>query len=167
MLVLKEINVDDIDKEYDAIKSIPKNENGFQNKYYNATRKQFEEEVIPKLINNSKGLDLPEGYVPCTYYFLWNDDEIVGLFKIRHFLNDYLKNGAGHIGYTILSKYRGNGYATAGLHLAIEKCKKIIPEDEIYLSVLKDNIASLKVQLNCGAYKVGETEKDYLTRIKI
>lgn len=109
MLVLKEINVDDIDKEYDAIKSIPKNENG----------------------------------------------------------NDSLKNGAGHIGYTILSKYRGNGYATAGLHLAIEKCKKIIPEDEIYLSVLKDNIASLKVQLNCGAYKVGETVNDYLTRIII
>ncbi len=45
--------------------------------------------------------------------------------------------------------------------------KKIILEDEIYLSVYKNNEASLKVQLKCGAYKVGETEEDYLMRIKI
>lgn len=35
------------------------------------------------------------------------------------------------------------------------------------LSVYKNNEASLKVQLKCGAYKVGETEEDYLMRIKI
>lgn len=92
---------------------------------------------------------------------------IVGLFKIRHFLNDFLRKGSGHIGYFILPQYRNKGYATQGLKLAIEKCKKIILEDEIYLSVYKNNEASLKVQLKCGAYKVGETEEDYLMRIKI
>lgn len=167
MLILKEINLNDIDKEYKAIKSIPENENGFENKYYNVTKEQFEKKIVPKLINNSKGIDLPDGYVPSTYYFLWDDDEIVGLFKIRHFLNDFLRNGSGHIGYTILAEHRNRGYATMGLKLAIEKCKKIIAEDEIYLSVLKDNNASLKVQLKCGAYKAGETETDYLMRIKI
>lgn len=64
--------------------------------------------------------------------------KIVGLFKIRHYLNDFLRKGAGHIGYGILPEYRGKGYAKKGLVLAIEKCKEIIKENEIYLSVHKD-----------------------------
>lgn len=53
------------------------------------------------------------------------------------------------------------------MKLAIDKCKEIIPEDEIFFSVHKDNPGSLKVQQNNGAYIVGETEEKYLTRIKI
>lgn len=167
MLYLKEANLEDWKKEYEAIKQMPQNENGFENKYYDKTEKEFKEQVIPELIEHSKGIGLPKGYVPDTYYFLWDDDKIVGLFKIRHYLNEFLANGPGHIGYSILSDFRGNGYATKGLKLAIDKCKKIICEDEIYLSVHKDNPISLKVQKNNGAYIVGETEKEYLTRIKI
>ena len=167
MVYLKKINLEDIEEEFRAIKQMPENENGFENKYYNVSREEFEKVVIPKLLRNSEGLDLPEGYVPDTYFFLWDDEKIVGLFKIRHDLNDFLKNGAGHIGYGILPDSRGKGYATLGLTLAIEKCKEIIPEDEIYLSVHKDNPSSLKVQEKCGAYIVGETEDEYLTRIKI
>ena len=167
MLSLKKINYDDIEEEYKAITLIPDMENGFENKYYNVSKDEFKNKIIPKLLKNSEGLDLEEGYVPDTYFFLWNDDEIVGLFKIRHYLNDFLRNGPGHIGYTILPKYRGKGYAKKGLLLAIEKCKEIIKEDEIYFSVHKDNPASLKVQIDCGAFITGETEEEFLTRIKI
>lgn len=167
MLYLKKINLEDVEEEYKAIKTIPEQENGFENKYYNTTKEEFVNKVIPKLLKNSEGLELPEGYVPDTYFFLWDDDKIVGLFKIRHYLNDFLRKGEGHIGYGILPEYRGKGYAKQGLLLAIEKCKEIIKEDEIYLSVYKNNIASLKVQLNCGAYIAGETDKEYLTRIKL
>ncbi len=41
-----------------------------------------------------------------------------------------------------------------------------IPEDEIYMSVHKDNPASLKVQLKNGAYIHHENDKEYYTRIK-
>ena len=133
MLYLKKINFDDAMEEYKAIKSIPAQENGFENKYYDVTKEEFVNEVIPMLLNNSKGLDLPDGYVPDTYFFLWDDDKIVGLFKIRHYLNDFLRKGPGHIGYGILPEYRGKGYAKKGLILAIEKCKEIIKEDEIYI----------------------------------
>lgn len=167
MIYLKEANIEDYKKEYEAIKQLPENENGFENKYYNVTEEEFRDIVIPELINHSNGIGLSEGYVPDTYYFLWNENEIVGLFKVRHYLNDFLMKGPGHVGYSILPKYRGMAYASQGLALAIEKCKEIIPEDEIYLSVNKDNIASLKVQEKNGAYIVDETEEDYLTRIKI
>ena len=167
MLYLKEANIEDWQKEYEAISQIPKDENGFENQYYDKTEEEFKEQVIPELINHSKGIDLQDGYVPDTYYFLWDDDKIVGLFKIRHYLNDFLANGPGHVGYSILPEFRRKGYATKGLKLAIDKCKEIIPEDEIYLSVYKDNLGSLKVQQNNGAYIVGETEDEYLTRIRI
>ena len=167
MLYLKKINFEDVEEEYKAIKSMPAQENGFENKYHDVTKEEFINEVIPKLLKNSEGLDLPDGYVPDTYFFLWDDDKIVGLFKIRHYLNDFLRKGAGHIGYGILPEYRGKGYAKKGLVLAIEKCKEIIKEDEIYLSVHKDNPASLRVQLGCGAFIVGETDEEYLTRIKL
>ena len=167
MLYLKELNYDHIDAEYNTIKTFLPDENGFENKYYNVSKEEFEKQVIPKLIKMSKGEELPEGYVPETYFFLWNDDEIVGLFKIRHYLNGALEKGAGHIGYGILPKYRGKGFAKQGLQLAIEKCKEIISEKEIYLSVHKDNPISLSVQKSCSAYIVGENEKEYLTRNKI
>ena len=167
MLYLKKINYKNIEEEYKAIKSIPAQENGFENKYHDVTKEEFANEVIPKLLKNSEGLDLPDGYVPDTYFFLWDDDKIVGLFKIRHYLNDFLRKGPGHIGYGILPEYRGKGYAKKGLILAIEKSREIIKEDELYLSVHKDNPASLRVQLSCGAYIVKETEQEYLTRIKL
>ena len=169
MLYLKAANLEDADEEYNAIIKFPRNENGFENKYSDVSKEEFVKTIIPELINRSNGIDLPDGHVPDTYFFLWGDNKIVGLFKIRHYLNDFLRKGAGHIGYGILPDYRGHGYATEGLKLAIEEAKKIIPEDEIYLSVHKDNPASLKVQQKCGAYIVGESEDgaEYLTRIKI
>lgn len=167
MLYLKKINFDDAEKEYSAVRSMPEKENGFENKYHNVTNDEFVNQVIPKLLKNSYGLELPDGYVPDTYFFLWDDNKIVGLFKIRHYLNDFLRKGAGHIGYGILPEYRGKGYAKQGLLLAIEKCKEIIKENEIYLSVHKNNPVSLRVQLDCGAFIVGETDEEYLTRIKL
>lgn len=41
-----------------------------------------------------------------------------------------------------------------------------LPEDEIYMSVHKDNPASLKVQLKNGAYIHHEDEKEFYTRVK-
>ncbi len=166
MLKLKKINLEDWEKEYDAMSLIPENENGFANEFYGVKKDEFRTKTIPTLLANSEGKGLKEGYVPDTYFFLWADEEIVGLFKIRHYLNDFLANGPGHIGFCVLSKYRGRGYATEGLKLAIGICKDLIKEDEIYMSVNKDNIASLKVQQNNGAYIVKETEDKYLTRIK-
>ena len=166
MLYLKEANFQDIEKEYGFITELPINENGFTNPDYGVSRIDFENIVLPRIINNSKGIDLPNGYVPSTEHFLWNDDIIVGLFRIRHKLNDFLRNGGGHIGYGIKKEYRGKGYASKGLSLIIEKAWYIIEEDEIYMSVRKDNIASLIVQKKNGAYIHHEDETHFYTRIK-
>lgn len=167
MIYIKKANMDDEEKEFQFIKNQPENENGFINEFYGVSKEAFSIHMLPRIINYSKGIDLPNGYVPETYYFLWDNEEIVGLFKLRHCLNNFLRNGAGHIGYGIGSKYRGKGYGSKGLSLIIEEAKQIIEEDEIYLSCNKDNVASLKVQMNNGAYLHHSDKQKNYTRIKI
>lgn len=154
-----------MEKEYLYLKDLPENETGFTNKYFGISREDFINTAFPTMIKHSEGIDLPEGYVPCTEFFLWDDDTIVGLFRIRHCLNEALRDGSGHIGYGIAKQFRKKGYATQGLALTIKKAWEIIQEDEIYMSVRKDNIASLKVQMNNGAYIHHEDSTHYFTRI--
>lgn len=59
MLYLKEINYDDIGKEYLFVRAIPFDENGFTNEWYGCTVKEFNE-VVRKRIAYSKGKELPE-----------------------------------------------------------------------------------------------------------
>lgn len=165
MLYLKGSNYDDIEKEYLFVRDIPFDENGFTNQWHGCTREEFDE-VVRKRIAYSKGEELPEGYVPESFFYLWKDDVIVGEFRIRHFLCDSLREGAGHIGYFIGKEYRGKGYATEGLRLTLELAREIVPEEEIYLRVNKDNSASLAVMLKNGGKIDHEGERKYYVRIR-
>lgn len=167
MLYLKQVNEKDIDQQYDFFACMPPNENGFINPYSGISRSVFAHEALPRLIRYSRGLDLPVGYVPETCFFLWEDHRIVGLFKVRHHLNAALRAGAGHIGFGIVSHRRGAGLATRGLAMAVDKASCLIRESEIYMSVYKNNPASLRVQQKNGAYIHHEDETHYYTRIPL
>jgi len=165
MLYLKEINYD-IEKEYLFVRDIPEDENGFTNVWHGISRERFEKEALKEMLDYQKGENLPEGYVPETFLFLWKDDEIVGQFRIRHYLCESLRVGAGHIGYFIKKEFRGRGYGKEGLKLVLQVARTIIPEDEIYLRVNKDNPASLRAMLSNGGYIKGEDENKYYVRIR-
>ena len=130
--------------------TFPENENGYMNNVYGYNYEQFLE-WIEKKRNWSLGKELPEGFVPDTTYVLVDEDVYVGVFNLRHCLNDFLREGPGHIGYCISEKYRGRGYATKGLKLTLEKAGQRSIH-EVYMSVNKDNPASLRVQMKNGAY---------------
>lgn len=165
MLYLREVNYD-IEKEYLFVRDIPEDENGFTNEWHGVSRENFENEALKEMIDYQKGENLPEGFVPETFLFLWNDDEIVGQFRIRHYLCESLRVGAGHIGYFIKKEFRGKGYGKEGLKLTLQVAKTIIPDDEIYLRVNKNNTASLKAMLGNGGYIKDEDESKYYVRIK-
>lgn len=163
---LKEVwqcNVEDI---YSLFQSFPKNENGFENQTKGMSLIEFKQwlQICKK---EAQGIGLEAWKVPQTIYVLFNDDQVaVGVFKLRHYLTETLKNGAGHIGFGIGAPYRRQGYATKGLKLCLEKAKEL-GIDEVYLSCYKYNIGSLNAQRNCGAYIHHEDEQEYYTRIPL
>lgn len=166
MLYLKEANLQDAKAEYAFVREIPADENGFTSKWHGCDWDTFMEKALPEMLDYAVGKNLPEGFVPETFYFLWNDDVLVGEFRIRHYLCDSLRTGAGHIGYYIGKEFRGKGYAKEGLRLTLLKAKEIVPEEEIYLRVNKNNPASLRVQLHNGGCIQGEDEDKYYVRIR-
>jgi len=108
----------------------------------------------------SKELNLPDGFVPATTYFVIRevDDRIVGMIDLRHHLNDYLKDRwMGHIGYAVRPGERRKGYATEMLRLALKEYKK----RGIYSVIVgcdEDNIGSKKIILKCGGKLVDRSE---------
>ena len=167
MLKLKEIDTLHVKEEYELFSTMPKDENGFENEYAGIGFEEFKTKAIPAMLEMAQGKNLPSGYVPATTYILWLDDMPVGVFKLRQYLNDFLRQGPGHLGYGIRKEYRGKGLAIQGLALAIKKARNIIPETELYLACHKDNPASLKVMQNNGGYLDHEDEKEYYVRIPL
>ncbi len=81
------------------------------------------------------------------------DDRILGMIDIRHYLNEYLKNYGGHIGYSIRPTERRKGYAKEMLKMALSKCREL----NIYrvlITCIERNIGSEKTILaNGGVYE--------------
>lgn len=161
MVYLKEANYEDIEKEWLFVRSMPKDENGLTNDWTDVSREVFEKEALPEMIRFSKGEGLPDGFVPETFLFLWDNDEIVGQFRIRHYLCESLRTGSGHIGYGIGKEFRGKGYATEGLRLTLEIARNIVFENEFYLRLEKDNKASLRVMEKNGG-RIVDTDDEHL-----
>ena len=107
MLYLKKLNAEDLEKEWQFVRDMPEDENGLTNSFHGVSREDFEHKAFPAMMNFMEGKNLPEGYVPETFLFLWKDDEIIGQFRIRHYLCESLRTGAGHIGYFIAKPFRG------------------------------------------------------------
>lgn len=166
MLELRKMNYEDIIEQWKYVTALPADENGLTNPYEDVSFEEYRDSVLPELMMHENPINMPEWFVPETYYYLWDDNVLVGEFRIRHGLTDALKTGAGHIGYSIKKEFRGKGYGTKGLKLTLDLARQIVPEDEIYLRVLKSNIASYKAISNNGAYIAGEDEEHYLMRVK-
>ena len=166
MLELRKMNYDDVVEQWKYVTALPTDENGLTNPYEGVTFEEYRDAILPELMMHEEPVNMPEWFVPETYYYLWDDNVLVGEFRIRHYLTDALKTGAGHIGYSIKKEFRGKGYGTKGLGLTLDLARQIVPEDEIYLRVLKSNTPSFKAISNNGAYVVSEDEEHYLMRVK-
>ena len=97
MIYLKEANFEDTEKEWRFISAMPEDENGLTNQWPDVSREDFKKTALPEIINHSKGIDMPDWMVAETFLFLWDDDTIVGLFRLRQYLNDALREGSIYI----------------------------------------------------------------------
>lgn len=104
-------------------------------------------DFLERTKNNVEGRN-PKHPGHSTLYFIIDDNEkIVWATHIRHELSDELKFDGGNIGYGIRPSERRKWYATAGLKLALEKCKELWLE-KVLLTCGKNNIGSAKAMIN-------------------
>ena len=110
------------------------------------------EDWLEELKKRSSEATVPEGLVPSSTYLgvREKDNYIVGMIDIRHYLNDFLKQFGGNIGYSVRKSERNKGYAKQMLKLALEKCKDLKMK-KVLITCDEDNIASEKVILSAGA----------------
>lgn len=98
------------------------------------------DEYLRELHNHSKGIDVPRDWVATSTFWLIDNDEVVGVLRVRHQEIEC----AGHIGYDISPCYRNKGYGTEILKLALEKAVEIGIKEAI-VTCSMENTASRKI----------------------
>ncbi|MEX1220540.1 MAG: GNAT family N-acetyltransferase [Idiomarina sp.] len=106
--------------------------------------------ALLKRINNfSKGVDIPDGFVQSSTYWLVEEHEIIGCTNIRHYLNEQIEHCGGHIGLGIRPSYRGNGLGHQLLKLSIDKARSYGVKT-IHIHCHTHNTASSRMIESCG-----------------
>ncbi|ROV57798.1 GNAT family N-acetyltransferase [Vibrio ponticus] len=110
---------------------------------------------VTRLKQESLGINLRSGYVPCSHFWLVNRcDEVIGVIRIRHNIDSaFLAQEAGHIGYDICPSKRGQGYGQKMLSLALSEVAKLGIKKAL-VTANKQNQASRRViEVNGGQFE--------------
>ena len=101
------------------------------------------------------------GLVPQTVYWMLNSNGlVVGMVRVRHYLNDKLRVHGGHIGFFVRRDQRGKGYAKEALRLALIELRKL-GEKRALLTVDPENTPSITViEMNGGHVEDIGTDPD-------
>lgn len=139
-------------KEYDG------NNEDYNGAFFIKNIENYEEKV-KELDDASNGILANPSFVPYTAYVFIVDNKIVGVGSLRHYLNEYLENFGGHIGYSIRPSERKKGYAKMALKLLLEEAKNKGIETVI-VTCNETNIGSRKViEANNGEF-INKIEND-------
>ncbi len=107
------------------------------------------EELVQKLISFSQ----PEDDIHLEYGIYLNG-------RFIGFVNDCgIEDDEIEIGYAILPRYQGHGYATEAVHAVIAELREM-GFRKIIAGYFSENTASLRVMQKCGMRETGQTKEE-------
>jgi predicted acetyltransferase len=123
----------------------------------------FDHDDFPKLLQRIQdfkyGVNLPEGWVPSTTYWLVEGKELVGVSNLRAFLNDKLRHVGGHIGLGVRPSMRGRGLGKLLLGLTMDEARKQ-GLTSLCVHCYKDNLPSARMIMAAGGVLDSEVHAD-------
>lgn len=103
MIKLKQLDPCDGMDVFSMLKKIEAVENSFTNPVKNMNYQEYKNWLLQQ-DQWRRDVNLPNGYVKQTIYWLYIDEIPVGIGKIRQELTDNSRNNGGNIGYAISSE---------------------------------------------------------------
>lgn len=120
------------------------------------------ESYFTKVENNRNGIT-NEGRVPSSLLWIMDEEKIVAIADIRHFLNDYLRNvQGGHIAYEIVPSFRGKGLMNKIGKMLLSYAKENFGIQEALITCREKNIPSHKVIVRLMNEMGGHPDTDTL-----
>jgi predicted acetyltransferase len=77
------------------------------------------------LLQADRTRPLPEGAVHATHWWIVDGEEYLGAIDLRHYVNQFLHDVGGHIGYSVRPSARGRGVATWALGAVLPQARRI------------------------------------------
>ena len=150
-ITIREISKTDGKIEQQFLSSFPETENGFERpgKGFDLSTQAGFVKFIQNRIDLKDGAGLKDGYVPQTTFWILSDNQLAGIAKARHYLNDTLMQHGGHIGLAISSNFRGQNVGTEALELLINYVRSL-GQDKILITNNETNLASRKISEKNG-----------------
>ena len=106
--------------------------------------------MLLKINRFELGIDLPDGYVSSSTYWLVNQHNcLIGVSNLRHRLNESLTFAGGHIGLGIRPSFRGCGFGKVLLTKTMEKARER-NINELSVHCYEDNRGSNALLKACG-----------------
>ena len=153
-LSVRKVQISDGRDIYDMLQELPANENGFVNSVNGMTFEAYRT-WLGSAVRSSEMTEIVDGWkVPQTTFWLYEDDQPVGMGKVRHYLTEALLREGGNVGYAIRPSARNRGLGKAFLALLKAECGKL-GVDRVLLTIRNENLPSIRVALANG----GEIEK--------
>ncbi len=107
------------------------------------------QELLTKLDQFAKGINLPDGYVPSTTLWLVDQQTLIGVTNLRHFLNSQIEYCGGHIGIGIRPCYRGQKLGHFLMQQSIATLQQM-GVNNVHIHCYKANLASAAIIVSNG-----------------